>query len=369
MKRLDKMNEIGEHNSQFIPTLQKSFQNLLASIFVLVFLVSCSSFKTSLDDSGLGDMAKLILKEDFQSNPAELESYLAALNGSLFSNTQFLKVSDLSTEPLGRWDVTLAQGQRIAPQKLSLGSTPLFYHYRSPLGVKPEGEQRKAILWVPGFGVSDFAFNFIQKFFLIALEQGYDVLFYVLPYHLERTVPGKKEGEGLFGSDNRANLETVRNSLIELQLGLQFLKDQGITSIGAWGGSVGASYLMLLSTRYNFEHLAVMIPLLDWRTLLVNGEMQPVYQRFLQKGFSPDLLNRVYGLMSPWEYPLGLSPSRFAILYARLDQLTPSSVTLEYGSRYPQAKLMGYDESHTTILLNEQVYKDYGKFLAEVDPL
>ncbi len=237
--------------------------------------------------------------------------------------------------------------------------TAVFYLYRNK-----ELNGRKVILWVPGIGVSDFAFRFIKKFFIEELKRDYDIVFYVPPFHMERSETGRKNSEGFFTADAARNVDIILNSVRELRTISGYLKDKGVKSIGGWGGSIGAAMLLLGSQMVALDHLCIMIPIIDWDTVFLNNfHMKKIVDRITKEGVREDLLARAYGLINPANYSLNIDPDRIHIMYAEYDQLTPSKIIVDYAKEKRISKIVSYKRSHATILLTSKLYKDCGYFL------
>jgi len=241
--------------------------------------LSCQSLKSNIDRRGLADYARSLehqlqlqrptvsVHDDKEDSPIvhALLDFQNILHADLKDRAM---MKPIVRQSLQRWKLSVPQqtiiGERLifsAPERSSLG--PSYFYYFHPENSQPA----KAILWAPGFGVSDLAFFFIQRFFRIGLESGWAVLVWVPPFHLERQLPGKKSGEGLITPDLDALVDNMAASVQELQQGLFWLRQQGYQRIGAWGGSLGAANLLLLAQETELDHLAVMIPLLDWNTI------------------------------------------------------------------------------------------------------
>lgn len=357
---------------------------LLAVALVLAIITasvaSCTTFKKSLDTGGLSDLAKQVLADgpaqgSSEAGPASLEAYLSTGESSSQAAVSYRLVS---REPFRRWKPTVRNGTvigerlRFRPESIDAAAMPVaasdayFYFFHTA-----DWAGKKAVIWAPGFGVSDFAFLFIRRFFEIELSRGWAVLVWVPPYHLERQSPGKKAGEGLITLDPKSLLVSMSASVGELAHGVAWLTSQGVERVGGWGGSFGAASLMLLGEHYRFDHLTLMIPLVDWTTPWNNEALAPLRQAFHSAGYGEDLLFRAFRTISPVAHGALTPPGRTQILYARYDQLTPESVTLAYGQALEaqssggaeKPDVRGYKESHGTILLSGAMYRAYGEFL------
>lgn len=339
----------------------------LAMTIVGAFLIGQSGcdFKKDADISGLNDMANTLLLDAKTCTESDLAD-LPADNSSLiaFSDTPET-VLTIGDKP--RWSFARIDGKEIEASTLVssdgffTGDKTMFYFFRPT-----DWDGKKAILWSPGFGVSDFAFCFIKQFLIDEMRQGYAVLFYVLPYHLDRIEPGKKEGQGLMRADVRSNLRIFHSIAAELNEGYLYLKTIGVEEIGGWGGSIGASALIILSTIREFDHLAMMIPILDWNTLIFHPAFAKVLEKITGAACNMETLSNAYLLISPVSYISKTPPERTLILFAEDDQLTPAETVTHYARSRGIAAIYGYPESHASILLNEKVYRDYAAFLGRM---
>ena len=338
---------------------------------ILAFcLCSCSYVQKRMDISGLNDLAEDITPDKNTGSPEKLQAFVNTL--SLKKDTEPSSDIRFTISPLEKWHMEHPSGDKLIMEKITFPSlikhqkgadTATFYIYR-----KGELKDKKVILWVPGAGVSDLAFHFIKHFFLEGLVRNYNIVFYVPPYHLERTEAGKNNGDGLFMSNPERNISVLLNSVRELRTMISYLKSNGVTKIGGWGGSIGATILLLAEQIEEFDHINIMIPVINLETVVFkNDYMCDAVAQFEKAGFSENLLERAYGIVNPIKYRLKVDPTRVQIMYAEYDQLTPVSAMLKYAQENKINKLIAYPRSHTTILLTSRLYDDYGLFLDFLD--
>lgn len=370
------------------------FSVLGFAAFLLVLFSSCTSLKTDADISVLSDVADTVLEEAegctrseiAWKQPDEAAGEVLEASGETPekgatpgkrapekgapgkpSFVNFSDRMDPGLRPAGepRWSIARA-GEASVDSSLLLGGRGFFEGDRNRFYFfKPaDWDGEKAILFVPGFGVSDFAFCFLQDLFREELERGYAVLVYNLPFHLDRVEPGKEEGQGLFTGSVQANLEIIRTMSEELNQGYLYLKEElGVQRLGGWGGSIGAAALSLLAAGRGFDHISLFIPVLNWNTLIFHPEFEGVVKTITGPECSRQQLSDLFLLISPVSYRPKLPSDRIMIQYARHDQLTPSRVVREYAAKRGIDRLHEYPESHSTILLNRNVYRDYAAFL------
>jgi len=327
---------------------------------ILTTLLSCKHFKKQVDLSGLDDIKKSILSEVAPCSESEVLEIFNRKDYTSFLNKTDIK---LKTENGTRWTFKTIKGQKIQSYRLSTPSeyfndTLFFYFYKTE-----DWDGKKAILWVPGYGVSDFAFHFIKKIFYEELKQGYAILVYDLPYHLDRLKKGKKVGEGLITGNILTNINTLHFMSEELNIGYNYLQNIGVKKIGAWAGSIGASALSILATKRKFDHICLVIPILDWNTLISKPTFKEVRQKLIDSSCNELMLRKAYSLVSPASYQMNISPDRILIQYAEYDQLSPFKIVVDYAKKRNIYNIIGYKESHATILLSSSVYKDYAVFL------
>ncbi|MFW6211166.1 MAG: hypothetical protein ACOC4H_03500 [bacterium] len=346
--------------------------DVFASLALLALLISsCGGIKMYVDKSGISDRAEAIIKDYDPGSPESLEKLVK--NPRIISRIRPYKDAVVVSEPLKSWRLKYPDGAAVPAEKLSFKScikksngepdTAYFYLYKSR---NSKGE--KAVLWAPGLGVGNLAFHFIKAFFKTALNQGYDVIFYNIPYHMERVEEGKKPGQGLFTANAEKNIENTICALCEISTIIKYLRDKGVKEIGGFGGSIGSSYLLIASTVEKMDHLSLMIPILDWNTLINNSAMKIVIDNNIEAGFSPELMKAAYDIISPMNYePKKVPAERIRIQYAEYDRLTPKEKNFEFAEKYNIKNIIGYDESHSTILLNRKVYEDYRDFLKNLN--
>jgi hypothetical protein len=340
------------------------------TIFLLFLLAlclcSCSYAQKQLDISGLKDLSADITADVPAGNPEKLQEFVHTI--TLAKDTEPAPDIHFTVSPLLKWQIEHPSGDKLITEKITFPSgirhhngmdTAIFYVYRTG-----ELKDKKVILWVPGAGVSDFAFRFIKYFFYDALARNYNIVFYVPPYHLERAEAGKKNGVGMLASDHERNITVLLNSVRELRTMISHLKRNGVTKIGGWGGSIGATMLLLTEQMEEFDHLNLMIPIIDFDTVIFrNKHMRDAVIQFEKEGFSENLLEQTYGIVNPIKYQLKVDPDRVQIMYAEYDQLTPEMDMVAFAQKNKIKKLIAYPRSHATMLLTRKIYGDYSLFL------
>ena len=335
-------------------------KSLLCIILVLM-IVSCISIQKSVDNFSIKRNKRGILKNFNPGDEATLKNYIESFD--LEQRTEVAPdIAPPRVEPLSKWHikskVSINYEKWIFKSDFFKHKVPgdaLFYVLKqTPL------PGSKVILFIPGFGVSDFAFTLIKTFFKTEIEAGYNVVIYIPPYHMERQKRGKPPGSGLITASPLNNVQIMVNSVKELRTVYNYLKDEGAVSIGTWGGSMGGALAFMLQSLEIIDHLAVMIPVLDWNTFITPEE---IYPRYEEEGFSKETLKKAYSLISPVSYPLTIQPGRVQIEAALYDQLNPVRSIRNYAKNNRIKDFHTYKTGHALILLDKKIYRDYALFL------
>jgi hypothetical protein len=122
-----------------------------------------------------------------------------------------------------------------------------------------------------------------------------------------------------------------------------------------------------MSETFEFDHMSLMIPLVDWRTLWNSPTLEQTRLLFASAGYSEAIMKNLLGAISPMGHIPTTSAKRIQFLYASYDQLTPAETILEYGHSLGTVEFQPFNESHGTILLNNGVYRDYEDFLNRME--
>ncbi|MFP4466233.1 MAG: hypothetical protein ACLFP1_04205 [Candidatus Goldiibacteriota bacterium] len=337
-----------------------------ACFFAAVLITGCASAKIRLDKEALNEFSEIIVENPENGGPDKLKKLIN--DPDVISGIKAYEDAEIKAEPLNKWPVKMPDGADAASEKLSFKSglrksdgsrdTAVFYHYKSPL---PGAE--KAVLWVPGFSVSDFSFRFMKKSFESALARGYDIFFYVIPFHLERTEPGRVPGEGLLYASAEGNIKITRQAVREIRTITRYIRREGIKKTGARCSSVGAAYVFLASCLEKFDHICFKIPMVDWEPLLENSTINGIIEIRKENGFNEELIKSAYELISPINHSSLTPPERMLIQYGEYDRFFPPGKITEFAEKQGIENIKAYKESHSTIRLNDKVNEDYAAFL------
>ncbi len=341
------------------------FKIIAGAVIPLLFLsvFSCTALQQYIDKSGIESSCKDIMKHYTPGNPEELSVF--ARNFSLSASTEPFDPGIPEVKEIGKWKLHIPEVNGLIQEKLFF-NTPLsdqthsadklvLYLYRNE-----QQKKRKVLLFIPGMGVSDHALFFIKNFFTEIIKRGYTLAVYIPPYHLDRLPAGAEAGDGFFTHDTVRNSKMITGCTSEIRSAVEFFRSQGAADISAWGGSMGASFLLLSAQFEKYSHLTVMIPVLDWNSLLLdNPGFCILKQRLLSDGYNDETLRKVYNLVSPLNYKVLTEPERVLFMTAGFDQLTSMTLTEKYLVTHQNPLTKIYNRSHSTILTDYDIYKDY----------
>ncbi len=335
---------------------------IIVSVF---FLLSCRSVQVGIDRYSLNRNKNAILEDFSPGSPDQLNQYISGYDLNILTGVEE-NVRPSEIIPLNTWQIKTEK--KIDYRKWIFSSSffkeevpgdSVFYVYQ-----QNPWRDSKVILFVPGFGVSDFAFRFLKNFFTLVIDEGYNIVFYIPPFHMDRQEEGKPGGSGLLTSKPLDNVQKLTNSVKEIREVYRYLKNQNVRSIGLWGGSMGGAFSLLLQSMESFDHLALMIPVIDWNSFITP---ETVMVRYNEKGFKEEIIKEAFSLISPVNFELKIARDRVFIQAAEFDQLIPVNDIIKYSAENSIDNLNIYPAGHATILLHSSIYEDYGGFLASLN--
>lgn len=260
-------------------------------------------------------------------------------------------------------DPTLTQEELTFPSavavRFSESQTVHAYVYRhGALGARP------VLLWVPGHSVSDGDFFVLRRFFDRVFERDLDIVFFVPPYHLDRTPKGFGSGDAFLATDFSDHLRVFAQELSDVRVLLGWLRSQGVREIGGFGSSMGGAIVLRLVTwEPAFDFLIVMQPVVDWGGLVRRPEMAPVRRRLEAQGISSHEMMLAYHAIDPRGGKPQISSSRISLLYGRFDLIAPEGPILALKRVWGIKRLRVYDRGHAFIALGNGPYRDLGREL------
>jgi hypothetical protein len=318
--------------------------------------LGCAPAQRWLDHKGLEDYATT-LSQDLVGRTLETPGPLQDLNQDTAPNKVIWSVTGPPDFQLP--DDELVQETLSFPSAISthpdVGTATFWVYRHGALGARP------VILWLPGNGFAPIAFPFVRHFYSSIIDAGYDLVVWVPPFHMNRT---NGQNASILGVDTNENVRILSESVREVRTLIHFLMARNVPHIGGWGGSMGAAILWLVSAVETIDHMSLMIPVLDWRTVTIDPpQMKNLNEAIAHKNITLQELEEAYLSISPIAHPSKTSPDRIQILYAIHDQLTPESTTLDFAQARKIESVTGYNRSHATMLLGVSLYVDYANFL------
>jgi hypothetical protein len=320
-------------------------------------LLDRRALKTMADVAARGSTARAAAPVPY-SNAAELEALTRPRDGVL----------EVARAPMRRFrldDDALVQEVVTFPSAIALdhheSNTVTAYVYRhGRLGERP------VVVWVPGQYVVDVALVPISWFTREIVRRGADVVLLVPPYHLERTPRGFDSGDAVFATSLADHLNVFAQELSDVRRLVAWLRAQGASTVGGFGGSVGAMVLLRAATwDRSLDFLTVFIPMIHLAGVLDAPEAEPMRRRLRAEGRSVDELAGLYAALDPTLGAPQLPPGRISVLYGRYDLVAPASATLAWARAWGVTRLRAYDRGHALALFTRRMYVDYVRLLDE----
>jgi dienelactone hydrolase len=330
------------------------------------FAVGTRTVSELLDHRALSAMAEVALRRPRGGATERLPFTNAAELEALTRPRESMLV--VAREPMRRFrmdDAGLIQEVITFPSAIRLdhveSNTARAYVYRrGRLGERP------VVVWVPGQYVVDLALIPISWFTREIVQRGADVVLVVPPYHLERTPLGFSSGDAVFATSLADHLGVFAQELSDLRRLVAWLRGQGVTIIGGFGGSVGAMSLLRIATwERSLDFLTVFIPMIRLAAVLDGPDTEPMRQRLREEGRSVDEMKHVYAALDPSLDRPRMNPARISVLYGRYDLVAIAPTTEAWARAWGVTRLLPYNRGHALALFNRQMYKDYARLLDE----
>lgn len=325
---------------------------------LLVGVSGCATVHTALDVQAIEAKAALASgwagKVDHQPWPFHTSAELEAL-------TRPEGVPTVIRLPIGTHQLAegLIEEQLVFRSRRSLrylesNYARLYVYRHGRLGERP------VQLWVPGLYVSELALKLLRPLLLDTLAQGVDVVFFVPPYHLERTPSGLHSGDAVLATLLSDHLGVIAQGVADLRDTVALLRSRGVKTLGVFAGSMGANFALQVA-RFDgtvatpaFEFFTGMIPLVDWGALLLERpEFEGVRANLAKGGSSLEALGALYRELDPSRVPASLRPESVSIIAARFDQVTPARPRERWAAAWGLTRVQLVDRGHATMLLSD----------------
>ncbi len=212
--------------------------------------------------------------------------------------------------------------------------------------------ERPVVLWAPGQSTNDADLVAMAPLFEQILERQVDVVFFVPPYHLERTPRGFGSGDAFLATDFPDHLQVFAQGLSDLRTLTGWLRQQGVAVLGAIGSSMGSSLLLRMSSWSPcFDFLTLMIPVMRWDQLLETPEMAPVRARLSPQGLSTEQVAQMYQALDATRDQPRIDPERISVLYGRFDLIAPQDPIVEWTERWGVRRVRAFARGHSLFAL------------------
>lgn len=337
----------------------------------LVLLLSgCASVHRSLDVRALAQTARLV---DQRARPGT--------RPLPFTTSEALRVQTVPR-------VTPAPVERLAIGARSLGHPGVIEEqvaFRSQvtlrgvesnharLYVYRQGElgARPVLLWVPGLAVSDLALALLRPLLLDALALGFDVVFFVPPYHLERGPTGVASGDAVLATDVADHLGVIQQGVADLRETMRFLRRSQVTHLGVFAGSLGAN-LALHAARFEgdaehpaFDFFVALIPLIDWSALVFQRPEFAALRARLESAHRAASLREAYDALELSRAVPPLPPQSISVIAAAFDEVTPSGPRERWQRTWGLRRVTVLARGHGTVLLGSALREEARRVLQE----
>ncbi|ARU59341.1 hypothetical protein OLMES_5361 [Oleiphilus messinensis] len=193
-------------------------------------------------------------------------------------------------------------------------------HWRHPDGPRP------TLIFLHGYTLDAYWINSAMFSLRWFYEQGWDVLLYTLPFHGSRRERGDPfSGYGFFNHGFAETNEAMLQAIHEVRTFMQYLRKEGVETIGISGLSLGG-YLSALTAAVEPD-LAFVIPnaavispadmLMEW------GPLRTAFQRMLPKvGLDLVDVRHATAIHSPLTWTPVVPPERLLIIAGAGDRFT-----------------------------------------------
>jgi hypothetical protein len=329
------------------------------ALAVVLTTLGCASMQKWLDRSGIEDYAA-----DFESEPIVADrpsppKSLEELDARTRPTQVEIEVGGIPPFEVDGAEFGEAWRFPSAVSENPAVATATFFVFRhGKIGERP------VVIWLPGNGFGPLAYPLVGHFYDKIYDAGYDLLVWVPPFHVNRV---DDQGSGILGVNTSQNIRVLLESVREIRTVMVSLRKQGVTRIGGWGGSMGAAILWLVSAVEAMDHMSLMIPVLDWRTITLDPpEMAGLNRKIEASGITRQGLSEAYLSISPVSYPTKTKADRIQIQLGEYDQLNPEKFVRDFARDRGIKDVAGYNRSHATILLTPSLYEDYRIFLKRI---
>jgi dienelactone hydrolase len=329
------------------------------------FAVGTRTVNELLDHRALSAMAEVALRRPSggatplpYTNVTELETLTRPPGPLLVVERESMRRFRMDDSALTQEVITFPSAIHLDHAESNTARAYVYRHGR--LGERP------VVVWVPGQYIVDLALIPISWFTREIVRRGADVVLVVPPYHLERTPLGFSSGDAVFATSLADHLGVFAQELSDLRRLIAWLRSEGVTTVGGFGGSVGAMSLLRIETwERSLDFLTVFIPMIRLAAVLDGPDTEPMRQRLREEGRSVDEMKRVYAALDSSLDRPRMNPARISVLYGQYDLVATALDTEAWARAWGVTRLLPYNRGHALALFNRQMYKDYARLLDE----
>ncbi len=325
-------------------------------------LAGCGRIHQRVDGWALHRKASLIERDAASARTAKPLPFLTSTE--LEEKTRPNRTVAMKVEPLAEHRLPVLEG--LSQERLTFESAwPLRYPESDQAFayVYRQGQlgERPVILWMPGQSTDDFIFQSLVPYLDALIARQLDIVFFVPPYHLERTPQGFPSGDAFLATDFPDHVAAFGQALSDARTLIAWLRAQGVRRLGAIGSSLGGSFLARLATwDEGFDFLTLIAPVIRWELLVFQPEMAPVRTQLGQGGLDVRSVLQAYRAMDPTGDRTRVSPRRIAIFYGEHDRIAPKVAIFELAQRWgiAHARLRSYGSGHALLFLAPSLSRD-----------
>ena len=333
----------------------------VGAVVSVPFLLHSQWFNAFVDRRGIALMAEVAARGGPPAERARGLPYANAAELEALTRPPSTPLA-VSVEPMAHYrskDATLTQEVLTFPSTIHLdqpaSNTARVYVYRhDSLGRRP------VVLWMTGQYTSDLAMVPISWLIEKATARGADVVMLVPPYHLDRSPPGVVSGDAVLATSLADHMNSYAQGLADLRVLVRWLRAQGVSTLGGFGGSAGAMLLLRMATwERSLDFLTLFNPMLRIGDVLNRPDAAPARARLQADGHRLEDVQRVYASLDSTGDKPTLDPARLSVLYGRFDQLALESTTRAWAARWNVSRVVPHDCGHSLALLEREMYRDY----------
>ena len=229
-------------------------------------------------------------------------------------------------------------------------------HTASAWVLRHKGGPRPWLVCIHGFGmgypIADFGAFDARR---VHEELGFNVALPVLPLHGERKV-SRWSGEAFLSYDLMNTVHGLTQAIWDIRRLLSFVRQEGATSIGVYGVSLGAYVTALLAAVHgDFDYALAGIPVSDYVALFRSHSPGHVRLRADEHDPIGPIAEGVQRVVSPLAMPAKLPKERL-FLYAGLgDRVVRPSQAYALWQHWGKPEILWYHGNHVGFLLSREV--------------